>query len=123
MSLYYNDPQKLLLKNFEKKNKQTKDKFRQYILIFKNILLKNDKIDYLPSEIIETLLYNVPNKMFENDDKQSVINVINFLRNNPLKSFKTIDEEDFAFSSLYRSMSPIYSKHIIRIIENYLSRV
>ena len=39
-----------------------------------------------------------------------------------MKSFKTIDEQDFAFSSIYRSMSVFYTKNILKIIERYLLR-
>lgn len=112
----------IAIKNFNKKNKQTKGLFKQTILIIKNILLKDDKIEQLPSEIVETLLYNVPNELFVSDSKSDILNIINFIRNNPLKEFRTIDEQDYAFSSLYRSMSPYYCKHIMKIIENYLSR-
>lgn len=108
------------INNFNKKNKQTKDMFRQIILIFKNILLKDKNISRLPSEIIETLIYNVPNNMLKSDDISSMINIINFIRNHPFKEYKTIDEQDFAFSSLYRSMSVFYTKHILKIIEKYL---
>jgi len=126
--VYYNNrdvqieyPEQFLI-NFNHKNKQTKDKYRQIIIILKNILLKEKNIDRLPSEIIETLIYNAPNEMLKNDDRQSMINLINFIRNNPLKSFKTIDEQDYAFSSLTRSMSILYSKHILKLIENYLTK-
>jgi len=108
------------IENFEKKNKKTKDKFRQVVLIMKNRLLKEKDITHLPSEIIETLVYNVPNNLITGDDKQSILKIVNFIRNNPLKSFRTIDEQDYAFSSIYRSMSMIYSKHILKIIEKYL---
>lgn len=108
-------------KNFKKKNKQTKDLFRQYVLIFKNILLKEKNIEQLPSEIIETILYNVPNELFVSDNKDDVLNVINFIRNNPLKEFKTMDEQDHAFSSLYKSMSIFYCKHIMKIIEKFFT--
>lgn len=110
----------LLIDNFYKKNQQTNDLFRKTILILKNILLKEKDIDKLPTEIIETLVYNVPNKLFESDNKQCILTIINFIRNNSLSSFKTIDEQDFAFSSIYRSMSPFYCKHILKIIEKYL---
>jgi len=127
--VYYNNNDvqieypKLFIDNFNKKNQETNDKFRQIVLIFKNILLKDPKIKNLPSEIIETLVYNVPNNMLEKDDRQSILNVINFIRNNPLKSFKTIDEQDFAFASIYRGMSVIYCKHILKIIEHYLTNI
>lgn len=109
--------------NFMDKNKKTKDKFRQIVLILKNILLKDKDCQRLPSEIIETLVYNVPNSMLKSDDKNSLINIINFIRNNPIRDFKTIDEQDYAFSSLYRSMSALYSKHITKIIEKTLTKM
>ncbi len=106
--------------NFNKKNELTKDKYRQTILIFKNLLLKEKNITTLPKEIIETMLYNVPNEMFKDDSKSTMINIINYIRNNSVKQFKTIDEEDQAFVSIYRSMSLIYVKHITKIIEKQL---
>jgi hypothetical protein len=89
--------------------------------MFKNIILKDNKIKDLPFEIFETILYNVPNGMFIDDSKQTMLNIINFIRNNPIKNFKTIDEQDYAFSSIYRSMSLFYVKHITKQIEKYLS--
>lgn len=112
----------IAMKNYLDKNTQTNDLYRQTILIFKNILLKDKDIEQLPSEIIETILYNVPNELFVSDSKPCILNIVNFIRNNPLKDFKTIDEEDFAFSSLYRSMSIFYSRHVLKIIESYLSK-
>lgn len=126
--MYYNNGDieieypSIAIQNYIKKNEQTNDLYRQIILIFKNILLKEKDIEQLPSEIIETLLYNVPNELLISDNKQQMLNIINFIRNNPIKDFKTIDEEDFAFSSIYRSMSIYYVKHILKIIETYLTR-
>lgn len=114
-------PQKFI-DNYNHKNKQTKGKYRDIVLILKNILLKNNKVDNLPSEIIETLVYNVPNEFLKGDDKDSMLRLINFIRNHSLKEFKTVDEQDSAFGSIYRGMSPYYCKHILRIIENYLSK-
>lgn len=113
----------LLVKNFNKKNKQTKDKYRQTIIMFKNILLKNPKFTNLPSEIIETILYNVPNSFFENDSQNTLINIINFIRNNNIQDFLTIDEQDKAFTSRNRSMSSYYVKHILKIIEKFLTTI
>ena len=110
----------IALENYHNKNTITDDVFRQVNLIFKNILLKNKKIERLPSEIIETILYNVPSEMFLNDNYDSLIRIINYLRNKSVKDYKTLDEQDYAFSSLYRSMSSIYVKHILKIIEKYL---
>lgn len=108
------------LENFNKKNEETKDLYRQTVLIFKNILLKEKDIETLPSEIIETLLYNVPNKIFKDDSLDTMIAIINYLRNNSINKFTTIDEQDLAFTSIYRSMSIYYCKHIIKLIEKYL---
>ena len=93
------------------------------VVILKNILLKDKDIQRLPSEIIETLVYNVPNSMLKSDDINSLINIINFIRNNPMRDFRTIDEQDYAFSSLYRGMSAFYSRHILKIIEKTLTKM
>lgn len=112
---------RISLDNFNKKNKNTKGKYRDAVNILKNILLKQKDITRLPKEIIEIVLYNVPNEMFVDTSKQSLINIINYLRNYNVKSFKTIDEQDEAFISPYRSLSPIYVKHILKLIEKYLA--
>lgn len=108
--------------NFNKKNDLTNDLFRQTILIFKNLILKEKNITSLPREIIETMLYNVPNEMYKDDSLNTMINIINYIRNNSIKQFKTIDEQDLAFVSIYRSMSLLYVKHITKIIEKNLLR-
>lgn len=112
----------LTLENYESKNRLTDDIFRQTILIFKNILLKEKTIDRLPSEIIETVLYNVPTEMFLDDKHQTILNIVNYLRNKNVKDFVTIDEQDYAFTSIYRSMSLYYVKHTLKLIEKYLER-
>lgn len=108
--------------NYDNKNKQTKNKYKDIILILKNILLCEKDINTLPSEIIETLVYNVPNQFLLSDNKDSLLKIINFIRNHSLKEFKTIDEQDYAFASIYRGMSPYYCKHILKIIERYISK-
>lgn len=112
----------LSITNFNNKNDLTDDLFRQTILIFKNILLKEKKTESLPSEIIETLLYNVPTEMYLNDNKETLLNIANFLRNFSIRDFTTIDEQDFAFISIYRSMSMFYVKNILKIIEKFLTK-
>ena len=106
--------------NFKKKNDLTDDLFRQTILIYKNLLLKEKNITTLPREIIETFVYNVPNDMFVDDRKRNMINKVNYIRNNSIKLFKTIDEQDYAFTSQYRSMSPIYVRHITKVLEKQI---
>lgn len=112
----------LALENFYNKNELTNNLYKEIVLIFKNILLSDKSIKTLPSEIIETVLYNVPNDMFKDDSEHTLINMINYLRNKNATSFVTLDEQDNAFSSLYRSMSIIYVKHILKIIEKYIMR-
>lgn len=112
----------LALENYHHKNELTGDLYRQTVLIFKNILLKEKDIERLPSEIIETVLYNVPTEMFIDDSYSTIINIVNYLRNKNIKDFVTLDEEDDAFVSIYRSMSMYYVKHILKIIERYLER-
>lgn len=111
----------LSIENFNKKNSDTKDVFRQIVAVFKHIILLDEKTNTVPKEIIEILLYNAPNALFKNTSKDTLLSIINYLRNNSVKNFKTMDEEDFAFTSIYRSMSPIYVKHILKIIEKYLT--
>lgn len=106
--------------NFKKKNDLTGGLFRQTILIFKNLLLKEKNITTLPKEIIETFVYNVPNDMFVDDSQRTMINIVNYIRNNSVKQFKTIDEQDYAFVSQYRSMSPIYVRHITKVLEKQI---
>ena len=106
--------------NFKKKNDLTDDLFRQTILIYKNLLLKEKNITTLPREIIETFVYNVPNDMFVDDSKRTMINIVNYIRNNSIKLFKTIDEQDYAFTSQYRSMSPLYVRHITKVLEKQI---
>jgi len=111
----------LSVENFMNKNILTSDAYRHTILIFKNILLKEKNITTLPSEIIEIMLYNVPNEMYlSGTDNKSLINIINYLRNNSIKNFLTLDEQDQAFTSSFRSLSLIYVKHVIKLIEKFL---
>ena len=110
----------LSIENYSKKRESTNGLYHDTILILKNILLQNKDIDSLPKEIIEIMLYNVPDDMFRDNSKSTIFNVINFIRNNSIKNFKTIDEQDLAFTSIYRSLSPYYVKHILKLIERYL---
>ena len=123
--LYYNNDNKLveitypelMLKNFNKKNKATKDLYRQYVVMFKNIYLKNSDTQDLPPEMFETILYNVPNELYTDDKHQSILKVLNYLRNVNMKNFKTIDEQEYVFTSEYKSLSVLYAKHVIKVIE------
>jgi len=110
----------LSIDNFIKKNTVTKDIYRQMVVMFKNIILQDEKTTRAPKEIIEILLYNAPNEIFVDTSKKTMLSIINYLRNNNVKNYKTMDEEDHAFISSYRSMSPIYVKHILKVIEKFI---
>ena len=64
---------RLAIDNYIKKNEDTNDMYRQIILMIKNILLKEKSIEKLPSEIIETILYNVPNNVYKDDSYDTLI--------------------------------------------------
>lgn len=111
---------KLGLKNFKRKNRKCLGLYKPYCVIFKNIYraIKNEKV--LPSEIFETILYNVPDLFFENFSLDNLKKIMNYIRNSNLLNYQTIDEQDFALISSYRAFNLIYVKHAIRKIENYI---
>jgi len=109
--------------NFKKKNKKCLGLYKNYCIIFKNIfkLIKNEKV--LPSEIFETILYNVPDLFFENYSLDNLKKIINYIRNSNILNYKTIDEQDFAMVTAYRAINIIYVKHAIRKLENYIKNL
>ncbi len=129
--MYCNDTQslieieypKLSIINFNNKSKQTNGLFKDYVVMFKNFYMKQKNEKNLPSEIFETLLYNVPNEFFENYSTESIYKVINYLRNLSIKDFMSIDEQDFAFTSPYKSFSIIYGNHVIKELEKFIKNV
>lgn len=106
--------------NFYKKNKKTSGAYLDAVLIFKNIFSKQNRTLILPTEIFETILYNVPNELYSTNFSKSVLQIINYLRNKNIRDYKTIDGQDLAFISSFRSMSPIYAKKVISIISDYI---
>lgn len=121
---------KLSLKNIEKKNIETSGLYKKYVLMFKNIYLaeyashKKNKnywtYDTLPFEIFESILYNVPNEIFTGLDKQSILFVVNYIRNKSLKDFVSIDEQESLLFNKYKPMLFSYAKHALDVISNYL---
>ena len=106
------------IENFKEKDIETNGAYRNTVVIFKNIYCKAQKIvDYLPSEIFEIILYNVPNYLFKENINQSIYGIINFIRNNSIKNYLTLDGQDNAFTSKLKSMSYLYAKRVISIIE------
>ena len=126
--LYYSDDEKdieieypvLAYDNFNKKNMKTDGAYLNSILIFKNIYSKQEKTLILPSEIFETILYNVPNEFFSTNFTKSALQIVNYLRNKSTREFMTLDEQDSAFTSVYRSMSALYCRKVINVICNYI---
>lgn len=129
--MYFNEDTKdfiieyphLAIANFKKKNKQTFGLYKGYVVMFKNIIrqLKNERD--MPSEIFETIVYNVPNVLFENYSLENVQRIINYIRNSNLYNYKTLDEQDFSFITLYRPLNIVYVKHVIKRLESYLKKV
>lgn len=128
--MFYNDDKydieilypKQYLKNFKKKNKQTNNLYTDTIKIFKNIFMEEKKELSVPFEIFETMLYNVPNELFTSLKISDLCRIINHLRNKNLNQFITIDEQDIAFTCKYKTMSAIFFKHSLKVIENFLKK-
>lgn len=129
--MYFNEDSKdfiieypdLATANFIAKNKATLGLYKDYVIIFKNIIreLKNEKV--IPSEIYETILYNVPNIFYENFSLENFERILNYIRNSSLYKYKSLDEQDFAFVTLYRPMNIVYVKHIIKLFENFIKKL
>ncbi len=126
--LYYDDAgswaqieyPKLSILNFKNKSKQTNGIFSDYVVMFKNFFMMQKKEKELPSEIFETLLYNVPNDCFEDYSVKNIYNVINFMKNYSIKDYKSLDEQDYAFTSKYKSFSLLYGAHAIKQLEKFI---
>lgn len=109
--------------NFKEKNIETNGAFREAVVIMKNIYRKSQQItEYLPFEIFEILLYNIPNNLFKINFNQSVLGLLNYLRNKNLKDFISLDDQDKAFTSQLKSLSLLYAKRVINIIEKYIQK-
>lgn len=113
----------MAIKNFNKKNRECLGMYKNYVVMFKNMIkqIKNEKT--LPSEIFETILYNVPNLFFENYSIENIRRIINYIRNSTLYNYQTLDEQDFAFVTSYRPMNIVYVKHVIKKLENFISKI
>ncbi len=111
------------IQNFYNKNEATNNLFYYYDILIKNIFLECRKEKNIYFEIFETLLYNVPNKLYTDQSVKTLTQIINFLRNNNIKDYKTIDEQDFAFTSKYKSFSILFAKHALGQIEKYIKKL
>ena len=90
--------------------------------MFKNIFMKEKNESALPFEIFEILLYNVPNQLFIDYSNNSILKIINYLRNFNIKNFVTLDNQAMAFTTPYRSLSIIYVGHVLKKISNFLKK-
>ncbi|MBQ2864650.1 MAG: hypothetical protein IJE91_04215 [Clostridia bacterium] len=109
-------------KNFKAKNKRTNGLFYFYDIVIKNIFLTERKEKNMYFEIFETLLYNVPDKLFVDESVNTLMSILNFLRNNNIKDYKSIDEQDYAFTSIYKSFSILFAKHALKEIEKHVKK-
>ncbi len=114
---------KLAIESFNNKNRTTLGLYKDYVVMFKNMLrlIKNERS--LPSEIYETILYNVPDLFFENFSLECIQRILNYIRNSNLFNYKTLDDQDFAFVTAYRPMNIVYVKHIIKRLESYIKKI
>ena len=113
---------KLSIRNFNLKNKSTNDLFRQYIILFRNAYMieKNEKD--LPFEIYEILLYNVPDSYFTDLNYETILNIINYIKTCGIQSSKTIDYQQEAFKSKYKSLSSLYASMAIKKINKFFNK-
>ena len=129
--IYYNDELNAVeieyplisIKNIIDKDNSTNGLFYEYLIAFKNIFMQQKKVNNLEFEVFETILYNGPNEFFAERKKKTIMNILNILRNKNLKEYKTIDEQDFAYTSKYKSFSSLYAKHSISQIEKALKKL
>lgn len=126
--IYYSDNEReveieyptIAYENFIKKNEETDGAYLNSILIFKNIFAKQEKTLTLPFEIFETILYNVPNNLLSTNFTHSALQIINYLRNKSTRDFITLDGQDNAFTSIYRSMSALYARKVINVVSSFI---
>lgn len=112
---------KLSIRNFNKKNKDTDNYFSATILLFKKIFMYEKQEKILPFEIFEILLYVVPNEMFVDLKTETLIKIIEYIKKRGIQTSKTIDQQQEAFKSKYKSLSSIYAMMAIKKIEKYLN--
>lgn len=128
--MYYNshlkeikiDYPELSISNFVIKNALTYNALTNLSVMAKNILMEMDKVKELPSEIFETVFYNVPEEILLESKGTNMLPVLNYLRNKSLKTYYTIDLQDKAFDSKYKSMSFLYVKHILAQLEKFYKK-
>ncbi len=107
------------LENYVCKNYETSDIFEKYVLLFKHIAIKAKITNVESGDLIEMMLYNVPNGCFTEYSKLGLMRILNYIRNYSFADYKTIDEQNYAFSSIHKEYSVINAKEILKYIERY----
>lgn len=128
--LFYNDNLKefeifspqIFIKNFNKKNKETNNNYTKMILLFKNIYKTEKNTNTLPTEIFETIVYNSPNEFLREINYRNLKLLINYLRNKNIRDYISVDEFDYAFITRNKSLSILYAKNIINVMEKFINR-
>ena len=78
------------------------------------------KVDDLPFEMFESLLYNVPNSYYKDISFKTGREIMEYLLNTDIKTLKTIDEQDLQFNSKYKSLSRLYASRLIRTMHKLM---
>ncbi len=125
--MYYNDNLKEIRieyptqsqVNFLMRDFDLKGRLIEIVKRAKTDFMNADETKNLPSEVFETMFYNVPDNFFEEDLDKSLKNILNYLRNKPMNEYKSMDEQTEAFSSQYKPMSFLYVKYVIKQLEQY----
>lgn len=81
--------------NLDKKNSKTKNIYKLIIRIFNNLYYNVYK--YVPNQIfVESLIYNVPNEYFSSDIYNTMIKIVNFLKNSAMQNFVSICDDSIS---------------------------
>ena len=129
--LYYSDYGKqvvidyptLTLHNWNVKNKQTNGSLTQYAVLFKNLYMKQKKVEQLPTEMFETIVYNVPNNLLKEVTFANAKQIISYLKSVKIREMISIDEQDKVFTTRYRAFSWLYAKYAIKNIAKQLNKL
>lgn len=115
-----NYPEKAV-NNFYKKDNDTNGLCSNYIRIFKNLYMEYYELEDLPFDMFEVLFYNVPNDLYKEVSFKNATEILEYLLNKDIKTYKTIDEEDLQFNSKYKSLSRLYAKRVIKTLYKLVS--
>lgn len=100
--------------NYLQKNAETNDLLNSYVKIFKNLYMKYYKVEDVPFEMFEVLLYNVPSELYKDISFGTAKQILEYLLDRDIKTLKTIDEQDLQFDSKFKSLSKMYATRLIK---------